>query len=484
VATPSVAYFTGQFGWFSASGKVALLAGKGVLANGSGFLTAGIKFGQSSLKIMAASSGIKIAATGFFGKALAALGGLGGPVGLAAGAVLGVVIGKIIEKIDWKKVKKAIPWVLGGILGFGTFSIAGPILGIVVGLGTYGLLAAGTGGGGLGAAAVGGAIALLLARIGKAFMFTVAKPIIVFLIVFPIFVAIVLFIINSGAYIVPPTTTGFGSNPYIQIEKIPSPAGPFENFNLPLSIKYSIKVIAKKGPLTNVVITDSCQVITESGTKECSSGLPTDIPSEISPTSPYTFSYNYNYSGDGYKDSLVVNTLTITADTVDGSQQAITTASIKIGDPPDSCPNDSWPVAGDGGINRVTQGPSSPPGCSHNGYDNAIDIGVSGKTIVAVNSGVVTVGQDSCVGKYIKIASTCGSTKFSVLYGHLGVVGVKDGQTVTMGQALGVSDNTGSCTTGPHLHFEFKTASIPVVQKPYLKRDIPIRCCSIYSCNP
>jgi murein DD-endopeptidase MepM/ murein hydrolase activator NlpD len=448
---------------------------------GEKMLAAGLRIGSSKLAIALSAKGISIAATGAFGKILTALGGFGGPLGAAAAAVVGFVVGKILEKIDWTKVKRFFKE-NGGIFAIALLG-GGAFLGSVP-LATAGVLALGAGlvtSGG--ASAFGAATLASLGILGAAIIIRITKPVIITLITIPIAVAIILLIINSGAYVVPPTGKESGANPYIQIEKVANPTGPFENSDLPLSIEYSIKVSAKKGPLTNIVFSDTCQVITEGGTKECPSELPIDVPSEISPSSPYTFSYGSSYSGPNYKDSLIVNTLTVQADTVDGSQQSIATASIRIGDPPDSCPNDSWPIAGDGGLNDVTQGPSAP-GCSHKNLNNAIDIGVLGATVVAVNSGVVTVGQDSCVGKYIKITSSCGSTTFSALYGHLGVVSVKNGQAVTLGQTLGITDNTGSCTSGPHLHFEFQTASIPIVQTPYLKRNVPIRCCTRSSCNP
>lgn len=48
-------------------------------------------------------------------------------------------------------------------------------------------------------------------------------------------------------------------------------------------------------------------------------------------------------------------------------------------------------------------------------------------------------------------------TKVQVTYAHLDSVTVKVGDTVKAGQQLGISGNTGTRTTGPHLHLEVKT---------------------------
>lgn len=459
--------------------KTAMFVGSGFTIGGEKMLAVGLKIGSSKLAIALSSKGISVAATGFFGKALTALGSLGGPIGIAVGAVLGVVLGKIIEKIDWSKVKKAIPYILGLVVGAPVLLIVGPVAGVAAGFVTFGVASGGASIGGAGLA-----IGLLLKRFGKGFFSVAIKPFLIFFLIAPVVIVIVLFIINSGAYIVPPTGSTVNSvNPYIDVKKTATPTGPFENTDLPLVVTYNVIISAKKGPLTNLSLRDTCQAITRNGNIDCPTNTPSDIPDQISPSVPYSYSYDVDYPDGQYEDSLIINTLTVTADTTDGIKDTITSASIKVGDPPDSCPNDSWPIAGSVGLNSVTQGPSAPA-CSHENLGNAIDIGVDGEIIVAVHSGIVTVGEDSCVGKYIKITSVCGSTPFSTLYAHLGAVTVRNGQSVTLGQTLGITDNTGTCTSGPHLHFEFQTSSIPIVQKPYLIRNIPSRCCTRMSCNP
>ncbi len=448
--------------------------------------TAGVAAGTAAATASTAVAGAAGGATTGIAAGAAAGATVGAPLGPVAliTAALGAIVSWIGSKIDWTKVKKALPVIFAGIFGLGAAVFVGPIVGVAVGLGTFGVMSVARGPGGLSVAGIGLATALLLRRLAKGFFDVTVKPLIIFLLVAPVVIAIILFIINSGAYVVPPSDTTLGStNAFVDVKKVVSPGGSFENSDIPLKITYTITVTAKKGPLTNITFKDICQVITAKGTTSCPSQSPTNVPTEISPSSPYSYSYDVVYSGDNYIDSLVINTLTVSAYTAEGQKDTVTSASVKIGSPPDSCPSNAWPIAGGVGLNQVTQGPSAP-NCSHASLKNAIDIGVDGETIIAVHSGIATVGQDSCVGKYIKITSVCGSSPFTTLYGHLGVVTVKNGQAVTLGQTLGITDNTGTCTSGPHLHFEFQSVNIPVVQKPYLVRDIPARCCTRTSCNP
>lgn len=79
----------------------------------------------------------------------------------------------------------------------------------------------------------------------------------------------------------------------------------------------------------------------------------------------------------------------------------------------------------------------------------------NGGKVVAVNHNTNTGGGKSVTVEY---ARTDGS-KVQTTYMHLSSIAVKAGDEVKAGQKLGVSGNTGTRTTGEHLHFGVKNIS-------------------------
>ncbi len=89
---------------------------------------------------------------------------------------------------------------------------------------------------------------------------------------------------------------------------------------------------------------------------------------------------------------------------------------------------------------------------SHNGVDFGVPVGtkvLSAAAGVVMGTGDTDVGSCQSYGKWILVKHTNGLIS---LYGHLSLVSVKEGATVTRGQTIGYSGNTGY-STGPHLHF-------------------------------
>jgi len=129
------------------------------------------------------------------------LASVGPVVGTLIGTGVGWVVGKIIEKIPWDKVKKAMPYVAGLLVGIPGLLIGGPTVGILLGLGTTaGILATG------GALTLGGlatGIGGFFAALGGAVFATIGLPVLITILSFPVLIALILFIINSGAYVVP-----------------------------------------------------------------------------------------------------------------------------------------------------------------------------------------------------------------------------------------------------------------------------------------
>jgi len=99
----------------------------------------------------------------------------------------------------------------------------------------------------------------------------------------------------------------------------------------------------------------------------------------------------------------------------------------------------------------------------HKGIDIAVPIGTA---VMASCGGTVTrAGWGSGYGYVVYIQHPDGK---STRYGHLSKVLVKAGQTVSQGQKIALSGNTG-VSTGPHLHFEILVGGTQVNPLKYLQ---------------
>ena len=421
--------------------------------------------------------------------------GVGNIVMLVTQFVVDKVLSKVkdfISKLKTKEGKeKALTFLLGGMIIGGLF-LGGPIGaallvgGLVPGIG---LMAAKAGGFGSLGTSIGSYGQAFMSGITGAVFPALAGPLIVSFVSVPLMIAVILFIINSGAYLVPPKAShvaGLIESPYIGVVKTASPSDPLENSDLPITIDYKVEVIAKKGTLSNIQFEDVCKVIKDGSSPSCSSpSSPTpEEPVSISPTSSFSFSYSRTYSSPTFEDSLIIDTFTVTADAPEkqGAQTAAA-ASVIIGDPPDECPN-GWP-----GYGGLTQGAYAP--YTHRNAE-AIDIGLGvGNTITARHTGVVRAfGNIGPYGKHVEIVSVCGGKEFYSRYAHLSVVSVRTGEMITMGETVGLSGNTGN-STGPHLHYEFRDPSgpkkypsnPPYMMTPYVPKDLPRGCVGRTTCK-
>lgn len=164
-----------------------------------------------------------------------------------------------------------------------------------------------------------------------------------------IFIAIVMFIINSGAYITPPSDFQFSESPYINVTKTATPSGPFGNSDIPVSVDYTIEISALKGSLVDIQIDYKCEAIKENGKANCP---PVQIYDEgenrvypgpqqglvISPSKSYVLHYSAEYSSGIYEDSAIIDTITVTANTSDEKgAKSSGSASVIIGNPPTQC---------------------------------------------------------------------------------------------------------------------------------------------------
>ncbi len=157
-------------------------------------------------KLAVITAGSKL--TGLVSKAITAIGGLTGPQGALIGAAVGFLASKagpILKKIG-KAIVIGFGILAGGLIGLST-GVGAVLGGLAGGLGTAGLVSVTTGG----LPALTSSASAFMSGIasGTSFAFHAAlagigAPILTFLLGFPVLVALILFIVNSGAYIVPP----------------------------------------------------------------------------------------------------------------------------------------------------------------------------------------------------------------------------------------------------------------------------------------
>ncbi len=275
-------------------------------------------------------------------------------VGTFVGAVLGFIaglgLGKLVEKIPWDKVKKFSSFWMGGVVGIMSLPFLG--LGAAIGLGvgvTFLAASFGAGMGGLTFTSLGLRTGVFIKSLTITFTEAIGIPILIISLSFPLIVALILFIINSGAYLVPPGTQQTSStNPYISVVKTANPSGQLPS---PTDVTYTITITAKKDVLTGITLKNTCKSIGKNGISINCEGLekmpaPADIPAQISPGAPFTFTFTSSYDKK-YQDSLVSDQVVVNAVSASGGKVSeVGSASICFGECPLDCfafPDSYWP---------------------------------------------------------------------------------------------------------------------------------------------
>jgi len=127
-----------------------------------------------------------------------------------------------------------------------------------------------------------------------------------------------------------------------------------------------------------------------------------------------------------------------------------------------------WPIDG----LRITSRLGQRLGKFHPGIDIAAH---PGTLVLAAMDGEIS--ESKYLGDYGNAVIIKHNDSYVTIYGHLAETLVKKGDKVKKGQVVGFSGNTGH-STGPHLHFEVRYASIilnPEVFMPMFKEDIYVQ---------
>ncbi len=108
-----------------------------------------------------------------------------------------------------------------------------------------------------------------------------------------------------------------------------------------------------------------------------------------------------------------------------------------------------------GNTKFATKNPQIYKSGTHPGIDFAASIGtpiraaMGGTVVGSGNMDLAGRGRCRAYGKWIMIRHDNG---LSTLYAHLSLISISTGQSISTGEVIGYSGNTGA-TTGPHLHF-------------------------------
>lgn len=91
-------------------------------------------------------------------------------------------------------------------------------------------------------------------------------------------------------------------------------------------------------------------------------------------------------------------------------------------------------------------------------FHSGVDLSARFEPVFAIVNGRITAqGFHPILGKFIRLESN----GLAIVYGHLSVSVVANGQDVRSGDYLGLSGQTGR-VTGPHLHLSTKFSGYPI----------------------
>ena len=115
-------------------------------------------------------------------------------------------------------------------------------------------------------------------------------------------------------------------------------------------------------------------------------------------------------------------------------------------------------------------GPRFHPILKYVKVHTGVDMGAGDGIVYAADDGIVLFSEyNVAYGNMTVIGhGKVGGLRISTLYAHQAAVGVKAGDRVIKGQAIGVVGSTGY-STGPHLHFEVRVDGEPLDPGPFLE---------------
>jgi len=235
------------------------------------------------------------------------------------------------------------------------------------------------------------------------------------------------------------------------------------NTDIGNNITFNITITAPKENLTLISCTDEISVVKQT-TAPINPPPTIACPANLNAGGTIETSLVYK-TQPGQEDSVIVNTVTVTAQTqTQGQQTSQAIASVTIGNPPANYPS-GWPASG-----YISSGTHHHP-LTPEAIDIASTDQSAGEPICATHQGILLLNRGyggSGLGTYAGIASPLHFTSF---YGHLQgfAPGLQDGQEIGKGDVIGYMDSTGD-STGNHVHYEFIGLTMDT---PYIPVHVP-----------
>ena len=262
---------------------------------------------------------------------------------------------------------------------------------------------------------------------------------------------------------------GTGDNEIYTISKTASD-GHIENNEIPRDLTYTVKLTAK-ADLSNISINDKIEVWREGGqgiliNRDSDYNLINPLcggpPELITAGSDWTCQFIIAVNSEvNFKDSVITNTVTVTASQQGSVPVTDTAFSVTtVGKPPVGCPS-GWPT--DHGV--VTNGPkgSDIHKIEYSQGWAAIDIaqplGTPTKATFSGKAMVVIDDQDGGgFGTHVILEADCNGKRFQAMWTHLKLhsinPNIKVGSIVNAGDIIGEIDDTG-LSDGDHIHYAF-----------------------------
>src|SRR3990167_6176169 len=262
---------------------------------------------------------------------------------------------------------------------------------------------------------------------------------------------------------------GTGDNEIYTISKTASD-GHIENNEIPRDLTYTVKLTAK-ADLSNISINDKIEVWREGGqgiliNRDSDYNLINPLcggpPELITAGSDWTCQFIIAVNSEvNFKDSVITNTVTVTASQQGSVPVPDTAFSVTtVGQPPVGCPS-GWPT--DHGV--VTNGPkgSDIHKIEYSQGWAAIDIaqplGTPTKATFSGKAMVVIDDQDGGgFGTHVILEADCNGKRFQAMWTHLKLhsinPNIKVGSIVNAGDIIGEIDDTG-LSDGYHIHYAF-----------------------------